>query len=253
MMRSMCRTVLLALLSVLALSAVAASAAQAEEAPYFKVAGKRLAKGETTEVISRTRSGHPIGITTETAAFDCHMTYAPGAKLVGSNAGEPGTAELTFEFSKCETVSLGHEGCKVIDEPIKSVPLKAMLVNIAESKKKTKRLGIFYLPVKGEKFMTVHMSSQCRVKEENFTGDLAAQIRTAGAGEVEVGKEVEEGKEPVEEKAFESYFTDPPIGQIWEMRGGEGKLEGVSLSRNLLITNASTLELASGSLWGVFD
>ena len=42
------------MLAVLALSAVAASAAQAAEAPFFKIAGVRLAEGESKEVTAKT-------------------------------------------------------------------------------------------------------------------------------------------------------------------------------------------------------
>ena len=178
------------------------------------------------------------------------MSYVPGAKLVGSNAEEPGTAELTLEFSKCQTVQ-GAEGCKVV-ESFKSAPLRATLVNIAEGAKKTKGLGVIYQPVKGSEFVKIDMTGQCR-GGGNLDGSVVAQVRTAGAG-VEPGNLIEDGKEPAEAKAMEWRLPNTEgIREIWRVHGGVGSLENVEqFFAGYLAGGGPTLELASGSLWGVF-
>ncbi len=89
-MRSMFRTVFVAMLAVLALSAVAASAAQAEEAPYFKVAGARLAAAASKEVKATTKALAPFTIDLESGTVQCSAAFSSGAKLLGSNAGRTG-------------------------------------------------------------------------------------------------------------------------------------------------------------------
>lgn len=245
-MRSMFRTVFVAMLAVLALSAVAASAAQAEEAPFFKVAGARLAKGESQEVKGTAKAAHRIGIRIEWGQIICSAAFASGAKLFGSNVGEPGTGEMTLNFSECE-ILLNTSGCKV---EVKSLePLRATLVDLEHSKNSP--LAVTFSDVKGSKpFIEIKGSEACLPGNfvERLEGSMAAKVLSGG-------KPVEVGKEPAETKTIEFSFPETSIKHVWHVRGGVGSEEKVEISSFYPAEvggGAFTLELAGEPLWGVF-
>ncbi len=248
-MRSTFRTALVAMLAVLALGAVAASAAQAEEAPHFKVSGLRLAHGESAEV--KAASGSKFETTTEQGFVRtvCNVAFASGAKLLGSNAGEPGTIEMTLDFSACKVGGDG-EHCTVEVKP--TVPMKAMLVDLEKGGKKGD-LGAYIYPAKGKTIADVQFSREgtCIGKGEGrLEGSIAAEL-TSG------GKAVEIGKEPAEAKTLEFRFPGNPIKHVWKITGGEGKeVAGIGLlnfEEAAGVEGNIGLELGADPSWGAFD
>ncbi len=234
----------MAMLAVLALSAVAASAAQAEEAPFFKVAGARLAEGQSVGVKAKTGT---IDITAGSLGLGiyCSMGIASGAKLLGSKIGEPGKAEMTLEVSKCEIVGDGN-GCKVTVRS--GPPIGAKLVELFPRKH---QFGVLLSSGSGETFFTLeHTPGTCNNGgKESFTGSLAAEILSKG-------EPVELGKEPAEAKTLELRFPATPIKKVWAIRAGEGTEVKPALYSELeyeVGSGGATLELAGSSLWGVFD
>ncbi len=251
-MRSRFRTVFVTMLAVLALGAVAASAAQAaEESPFFKVAGARLAAGVSKEVKATTKASQPFEISTEWGHVQCSAGFASGAKLLGSNAGEPGTGEVTLTFSGCQILG-NRAGCKV---EVKSLePLKATLVDLESAKKGP--LAVKFFAKGGKPFLEIKGSKECLPGEfvEKLEGTIAAEVRSGG-NSTQVGGLVEVGKEPAETKAIEFYFPGEPIKHVWDVKSGVGseeKVEWSSFYGAAVSGGDFTLELAGEPLWGVF-
>jgi|HubBroStandDraft_4_1064222.scaffolds.fasta_scaffold05254_2 hypothetical protein len=238
-MRSMCRTVLLALFAVLALSAVAASAAQAEEAPFFKVAGARLAAGESKEFKTTTTK---MAVKVSAAAggiLEGCSVGSSGGDLLGSAAGEPGTSsEFKLLFSGCKSSAT----CPVT---ITSLPLKATLVEVPGGEG-SRYLGILFAPVKGTKFLEIETAKTgCVVNgyHERVEGTLAFELEPI----TQVGKESAEAK--AQRLSFSSVNH---ISKVWKIKGGVGKEENVGLVEGINFEGSMPIELAGAPVWGVF-
>ena len=243
-MRSTFKTVLVAMLAVLALSAVAASAAQAAEAPFFKIAGTRLTEGQSKEVTAK--AGEKVHLEIGGLRITCtSMTLASGAKLLGSNAGSSGRVEAALELS----CSGEHAGCEKI-EPIKTQPLLAKLVTLGEKGKG--KLGLLLAPKEGTEFMRVHKAEGCVYgNESRVSGEVVAELYS---GE----KPVEVGTEPAEAKTLKLVLPTEQIKRYWWVHEGAGAeyiVKELSAGGGPVSMEggSSTLELAGGPLWGVFD
>jgi hypothetical protein len=250
-MRSTCRTMLLALLAVLALSAVAASAAQAAvEGPFYKIAGSRLASGESKEVKITTRSGIDLYLDIYGTYIKCTTQgFAAGSKLLGSTGANGGAGEVTLELSGCKYSGDGSGECGVV-EPIKTYPLTAKLVYLNSERKG--RLAVEFTPTKGSKFGRITITGKGCAEETYITGDLVAGLYS---GE----KPVEVGKEPAEAKTMELDLTlSPQPADVWVEKAGElvktavGELDYGPGGLQFTEGTNSTLELAGGANWGVF-
>jgi hypothetical protein len=239
----------LALVAVFALSAVVAVAAQATEAPFYKVAGKRLASGESAEISSHAGTGGFTLTTTGKVVKCLTLTNNAGATIIGSNAGVPGTSSETLEFSGC-TVTGNGEPCAVTT-PIKTTALKNELA-LTES---LTSFLVEFKPATGTEFATLKFTGAgCEITETKVTiAEGSAVIGQVFSG----GKLVEPGKEPAEAKDGEINFPTTAIKVIdlqETASGGFKKVEESPLKAFGLAATFSGLAivlLKSGSVWGV--
>src|SRR5579864_3944994 len=109
------RIVMLAAFVVLAFAAIT-TAAQAVQGPYWTLEGKRLAKGETREIIAEATEAFVL--TAGTIKVTCGGVDVEGANIKGSNGANPGTNEGKVLFTKCKVEGNGAacnvKGGKVI-------------------------------------------------------------------------------------------------------------------------------------------
>ncbi len=243
------RTALLALLAVLALSAVAAGAAQAEEAPFFKVAGARLAKGESKTIAGK---GGRVTVAFSTPYTQCIFDVGSGGSVIGSNAGNPGTGEMTVELSECSAL---QTECPILNQPVKSTPLVATLVQLEQGKG---RLALWLKPKTGKTLLEMKLGEHCPYGTNlQLTGSVAAELYSGGSP-------VELKKEPAEGKSLEIRLPGAPIKHVWYIASGLGETKEVALTVHVgggelaaaIDTSESSplplLELTSGANWGVF-
>jgi hypothetical protein len=243
------RMMLVAALAVLAVTAVAATAAQAAtEGPFYKIAGTRLATGETKSFSAK---AVPYTISAEAIDFkvDCLSTsYAKGAKIVGSSGANASGAEVTLEFKNCTTQ--GMEQCEVENNSFKSTPLTGTL-GYATSTRTGKLLELFK-PTTGKKFATIKLIGSglfCTPTNE-VEGGYIGQIGTETSA-IEVGAET---------KGVKSPFAFPSVGldnSIWIEKAGALTKTARSLvigggAVTLLYSSTAQLELEGLSEWGVF-
>ena len=219
MMRAMCRTALPVLLAVVALSAVAAGAAQAAtEGPFYKIAGTRLAKGQSKEVTLKANPNKEYSKLTLKAAgvlgwlIQCKtQAFGAGAKLLGSTGASSGSGEVRLELSGCTVVERGNTCNKTVEEPIKTEPLSAQLVYTGAGR--TGKLAVDFKPVKLQKFGEIRFpgTEECGTQEDELLGELVAELYSGGAP-------VEVGKEPAEGKALELHFPWVQPKEVWSRK-----------------------------------
>jgi hypothetical protein len=220
------RLTAIALLAVFALGAVVASAAQAEEAPYWTVGGTRLEAGQTHFITAK--EVKPFLLSGAGVEIECTETnLLPGAVLLGSEAGEPGTNDETVTFKAC-TVKKNGTGseCGKVTEPINTVNLKSELV---EDKTKTKLLVLFE-PASGATLATLTFPAGCKVTEIKVTGSVLAEVINESTG-----KPVELPNPKEQAKSWELKFPATQPVDIWLIKGGVGKeVEAKALETNAL-------------------
>ncbi len=236
------RLVLSSLVAVLALGAVTASAAEAVEAPRFKVAGVKLGEGQSKEITSEASKvtfGYGDGGYTK-----CSTAVAPGAKIFGSSAGNPGTGELELEFTKCE----GNGKHCTFSGSVTTKPLKLILGGVEGTKWTENRGEVAALlkPKSGEEVMHLY-PQQCG--ETGILGELPVTIDYGD----KVGEEKPEAKivelimGPLSNREGDFVFLEGGVSferRYEPLYGGEG----------LLAQEGSIkLDLASGENWGVFQ
>jgi|SRR5665213_3058897 len=241
------RTLIAAMFAVLAFSAVSAVAAQAENAPYFTVGKvgetKRLKKGETRNISAKIFSAtYVLNDTTAKLTITCKANkVAPGAVLLGSEEGEPGTNDEVIEFSEC-TAALNGVACTVA-QPIVTKPLKSEL---AEATDKKTGLTLFK-PETGTAFVTLKFTAgPC--PESTVTGTVAAEGFFDNAGVKGVKVELGGAKGTAESWLLQIIPTTPKkvikykagVGtetsiEPLEVAGTAATLEGTSL---ILLANA---------------
>lgn len=217
------------------------------EGPFYKVAGARLASGESKEVKDTVTSSTRLYNGVRGYMKCTTQAFAAGAKLLGSTGANPGTGEVTLELSGCTEEEAKRAGCKV--EPIKSYPLTAKLVYLNKERKGA--LAIEFTPVKGQKFALITVKGTGCNEEVYVTGDLVAGLYSGG-------KPVEVGKEPAEAKALELKLTVEQPAVVWVEKSGElveTSAEPLSYLTGFIyfVEGAhATLELAGSSTWGAF-
>lgn len=244
-MRSMFRTVFVAMLAVLALSAVVASAAQAAEGPFFKVAGARLKEGESKELTGKL-SSHEVVISFPGSDISCTtMDFAAGAKIAGSTGANFGFGEGVLELSKCVGEGPLTAGCEVTG--FKSKPLKEELAFL--SSERSGELGVDFTPVSTKPasgdFGEIKLVGTCSIKSIKLEGSIVA----------DVGKD-EVGKEPAEAKGLLLKLPTVGIRKAWLEKSGSLTEVRPELQwqtgEALAMSGEFSLELASGAEWGVF-
>ncbi len=232
---------LAALLAVFAFGAVAAAPAEAEEAPFWTVPKaegsketKRLAAGETRYVTIKsykTFSASSGGIT-----GTCPAIKLKEGVLLGSNAGEPGTAEGVLEIEGGCTQTGNGTGCKVV-EPIVSKPAKAELVEDVEANKEHKALGVEFFPVKGAAFLTLKFTGTCTINEITVEGSVVAEVYT-DPNNGSLGELVKLPNTGKQGTSWLGNFPGKPIEKVWLIKGGSGAEASVGLTAN---TESATL------------
>jgi hypothetical protein len=241
----------LALVCTLALAlggSVVVTAAQATEAPFYKVAGKRLASGETAEISTHAGTGG-ITFTFTGKVIKCStLQNTAGSKIIGSNAETSGSGSETIEFTGCTVTGLG-EPCRL--ESFKTEPLTRELA-LSES---LKSIVVEYKPATGTLYGTVKFTgSGCDIVESKLTiAEGSAVIGRAFSG----GSLVEVGKEPAEAKDEEINFPTTLINVIYLKEAASGSYKLVEESALKFAGLAATFSgfaivlLKSGSVWGV--
>jgi hypothetical protein len=212
-----------ALLVACALGAIAATAAQAEEAPYWSIEGTRLAAGKTFEITakavgtegSEVKKGGVLLPPQAGIEIGCKkVKFAKGAVLLGSNAGEPGKADETIEYSECVQTGAG-EPCEVTKGEVKTEPLTNELA-YAENKKS---LVVTYTPAKGKTYTVVHFTGTgCTLAEAVIKGVVVAGVYTDA--EPPVLLELPNGVAQAESFLFSSQRVSK--SKIWLIKGGTG-------------------------------
>jgi hypothetical protein len=237
------RLVLSSLLAVLALSAVGASAAQASsEGPFYKIAGTRLASGKSKEITVTQYGNYTMSFSS--VVITCtKMSASSGSKILGAATGKPGTIEATFTFSGC-SVSGNGASCNVSKGEIKTQPLVGTL---AYNENKTD-LDVLFKKSTKKLFAELNFTGTgCVFTELGIDGQVAAEL---WAGEKEEWIPV--NHEPAEAHTVGLRFA-PGIHAVYEDGTGEVEVEELTVDgTGFQLTGASTLELASGELWGVF-
>jgi hypothetical protein len=240
-MKTKSRTMLTVLVAVLALSALAAGAAQANEGPFYKVAGSRLAAGSSREL--KVLGGGQIIAWAGIVVTCSKASAAAGAKILGTAPGTPEFSEQTITYSGC-SISGNGTPCQVSN--IKSTPLTATLVY--SEKERKGHIDVLYKPVSGTSFATFTLTGiGCEWEgEQKLTGSVAAEALN-GSEWIKVGSE------PAATATQRALFPTETIRKVWkEATAVEGLglkiLGGIAVG----IQGSSTLELASGELWGPF-
>jgi hypothetical protein len=212
-----------ALFAMFAFGAIAASAAQAEEAPHWVIEGKKLETNKTRLVTIRAYNGTTEPITLESevkslgikVTIECHLAKAgKGAILAG---GEPGTGELSSEFSDCAQKGNGVSPCTV-EEPIPVNPVKLELVrNTALT-----TYLIEFDQSKTEEFANIKFKGAgCAVKEAKVTGLVLGLVRC----DPSVSGKEEEAEVTEATPEFPSFlvrFPDPTT-KVWLWTNGVHK------------------------------
>jgi hypothetical protein len=244
-MRSTLKRMLPALIAVLALSAAVASAAQATEGPFYKVAGSRLAAGESKEFSGRPTAGEVIKMTffSGSQTIECSgYKVAPGAKLLGSTGANAGGASETMEFSGCN-VSVNGEGCQLENGKFKTVPLTGTLAYSTATR--TGAVVEDLAPASGEVFATLKFNNRCTI---------GPSIQVEGAAVSEAWPANEVGKELAEALTGGSLWPRTPIETVWVEQGGLlKKRPSQHLTWKFSFAGNETLsELVGGTKWGVY-
>jgi hypothetical protein len=238
------RVLLSSLLAVLALSAVAASAAQAAvESPYFKVGGSRLEAGKSQELKAAAYGNYVLSVGSVTITCT-KMSAAAGSKIIGSAVGKAATAEATFTYSGC-SVSGEPAECKITE--VKTQPLLGTAV-LNEGKSDVEML---LKPASKKTFAKIENEgkeiSGCNFLSSTITGDLVVGLREGG-GKNEL---IQVGKEPAEAHSLVISVPSQPRW-VYDEKADMEVEELTDLGSRMSVAGSSTLELAGGSLWGVF-
>jgi hypothetical protein len=236
----MFKKALVTMLAALALGTLSASAAQAVEGVHFKVAGVKLGEGQSKEITSeagKVTLAYGAGGYTK-----CSTAVAPGAKIFGSSAGNPGTGELELEFTKCE----GNGKHCTFSGSVTTKPLKLTLgaVEGAEFVENHGELAALLKPKSGTEVMRLPPGT---CGETLISGELVVRI---DLGNDKVGEETPEAKTVELTISGQYKYFDLIEGglsrdvkyNVWE--GSEGLLLG---------EGSVKLDLASGENWGVFQ
>ena len=257
----------LALVAVLALtafavSAVVATAAEAIEAPFIKVEGTRLKKGEEKEVKGKQVAGTSYVLKAGAVTITCTaQKLKAGAKIIGSAVGEPGTSTETIEFSGC-TVAGNGTGCNVSHGgTITTEPVKDELVYLSKETDKAKfiaeYIGTLFVPVTSTKFVKVEFEPKppCEVLSTEVTGAVVGEAQSSTGAKVGPS-----GVEPEEEKGRVNFPATPillyetvkaSVGTVRELTTASTPTWLKAFGVKATLTGASELELA-GKNWGVF-
>lgn len=222
----------LCLAAVFVMSAVVATAAQAEEAPFWSRGGSgaRLKAGETRDISAKIFSANFTLKSSAGPEIICHAIKLKEGVLLGSNAGEPGTNDEVVEFSSgCEVKS---DGTCSIEEPIVTERLSSELVYATNKK----QVLTEFKSASGGRLATLHFKGAgCTPVKEG-----PVLVEGSVAGEVLNSKEeaVELGKEAKEEATGLVRFPTTAIRDVWLIKNGTGKEEGVGLK---VATQTATL------------
>lgn len=255
------RLMLAALLAVFVFGAVAAAVAQAEEAPFWTVPKsegsnetKRLAAGETRYITGKAYNKFTFESPTLGIAVSCEVLKMREGVLLGSNAGEPGTAEGILVLEKC-TVTGNGGACK-ISEPISTTHVKSELVENVENGKQGKTLLGVLFPANGSRFTTVSFTGTCKTNAISVEGSFAGEARTDPDKPPELGEVVELPNRGKVAKSWLANFPATPIKEVWLIKAGVGmavKVELKAATEPAVITGAALGTLAKKNSKGELE
>src|SRR5579864_7876719 len=168
------RIVVLASLAVFAFGAIAATSAQAVEGPFYKVGGKRLAKGETKEIEAKLLEGRIVLLAGTVEVLCTGVDLEKGAKIIGSNGANPGTSEEKVLFTGC-IVNNNGASCKVVGEKIITNTLVNTLDFQNEKPVKGERILTLFKPKEGAVLAKIELTGECTIPSTPVEGSFAAQ------------------------------------------------------------------------------
>lgn len=232
----------LAVLAVFAVGVVGASAAMAEEAPYFSNGSNGRLKAGETRAFTTTKTSETYELKAGTITISCKEQFTKNGKLIGSNAGEPGTNEETVEFKKCTTTGNGTP-CTV-SEPIVTEPLKTTL---AEDSAKKSSITIFE-PKVGTSFAKLTFSGTCNVTSTLVEGKVASQNLNSKSELIELGK-----ASPEEASGFVN-FPATRIASAWVVKAGVGASTTIKLNAfgvTSTLVGKTSVALVGGGNWSI--
>jgi hypothetical protein len=224
-----------------------APAQAAVHGPFWSIAGKKLATGESHEVLLASSSGsysmkaELLGVT---ATVSCKKQAIESASITG---GVPSIIKAVFKLSEC-TVTANGTGCKVT-EPLTTEPLTGTLGYATKE-----RTGKILARFEGAK-----VEGRSRLGEISFTGakcivHSTELIGTVAAEVVSGGKAEEVGKEARKAEITELNFPTTQIAAVWiENEAKEVKEEATTFNvfgNRGKIEGSSELKLSGGSKWG---
>jgi hypothetical protein len=238
------RSMGVALLVVLAFGAMAASVAQAEEAPSWVVNGARLGAGQTRFITAKEVNAFMLaggGV-----KIDCTtVELLPGAVILGSAEGQPGTNDEIITLKNCSVEGNGSGSeCSKITEPINTSNLKSELV---QDKTKTKLLMSFE-PASGSLLAELKFPKGCKIESTKMTGSFVTEVLTDPAEKpVELPFKTEQAK---------SWLLKFPATQpvhLWLIKGGKGEeVEAKPFEfagGEATVSGAAAISLESGEEW----
>jgi hypothetical protein len=210
------------------LGAVAASAAQAEEAPFWSIAGTRLAAGKTHFITAKVFNGGSLTLTTPKLGVTIICTglsfpFETGV-ILGSEAENPGTNNEVAHFTGC-TVTGNGEKCNVENKEITTKPIKSELVETVEEVEKVKKAGknllVEFSPFSGEVFVEIKFKEEtggkCTNKTAKVTGSVAAEVLNEKEEPVKLPNTLQEGT------SWLTRFPATAIERVWLVKAGVGK------------------------------
>jgi hypothetical protein len=171
--------------------AYAAPPAQVEpgtEGPYYRVEGTRLEADKTLAITAKALKAFKL--TSGAIVIQCAKLGVSSAYIVGSTGKNGGTSVETLKFTECSVTGNGT-ACEVENKAITTVPVKNELV--FEETGRVGELGVLFVPLEGETFVTIKFTGTCTAKTFSLTGSFVGLLLevSTGASPVNVGKEIE--------------------------------------------------------------
>jgi hypothetical protein len=234
------------------LGAVVASGAQAESAPFFSIAGTRLAAGKTHNIDAKATANFVLTDASGSSKITCTGLGTEKGVLLGSEAGTHGSASQVTVFSGCTSTGNGAachlaptEGSETVSTVIKTEPIKSEQVeNVVSTHPGKKLLEVFSPVTKTSGFVKLNFGGECTLKSIIVGGSTVAEsvLDNTGEGEIELGQPA------VERTSWRLKFPATPIKEVWLVSNGVGKIVEAGLesfNEESILTGTSLVLLAS--------
>jgi hypothetical protein len=224
-----------------------------KEGPFYKINGKRLLKGENTEVEAKLATGTEYVLEMTGVTIACKkQKFTKGAMLVGSTGHNSGTSEETIVLEECKLTGFG-EKCALTSPTITTVPLKDTLAYPKKVRAKGDTLSTVFRPAMGTILFNLNFEPEpggkCIITSLAFEGSFAAEA-------------LEGKKEPFAIEANEleteiGYLRLPPKAEEACVEAEKvvtcEKPKMTTSGKSAKFKGTSELKLISKQKWGVFS